>query len=178
MTSLIQKPCDECGSPMQVKPCILKRGHGKYCSITCHGRGTTKIRLAKKISKTPNVTCAYCSAPFFVTSTRVSRSKSGLFFCCKSHKNASQRIGGIEAIQPSHYGTSTIIPYRKKAFDTYPHRCDVCGYDKYMSVLQVHHRDRDRSNNDVANLQIVCPTCHVEIHYLSGTGLYHASTRS
>jgi 5-methylcytosine-specific restriction endonuclease McrA len=37
----------------------------------------------------------------------------------------------------------------------------------------VHHIDRNRNNNDPSNLEILCPTCHEEEHYLNGDGVYH-----
>jgi hypothetical protein len=43
--------------------------------------------------------------------------------------------------------------------------CEICGYSKMSSVLEIHHKDWDRSNNDLGNLQVCCPTCHKEQHY-------------
>ncbi|MCC6934479.1 MAG: HNH endonuclease [Candidatus Yanofskybacteria bacterium] len=48
--------------------------------------------------------------------------------------------------------------------------CERCGYDK-PEILQVHHKDRDRSNNDLANLALICPNCHYEEHYLERSWL-------
>ena len=44
-------------------------------------------------------------------------------------------------------------------------RCERCGYAQ-VEILHVHHRDRDRSNNDASNLELICPNCHYEEHYL------------
>ena len=52
-------------------------------------------------------------------------------------------------------------------------KCTKCGYDKIIAVLQIHHIDRDRCNNSRDNLEVLCPTCHVEIHYLSRDGIFH-----
>lgn len=49
-------------------------------------------------------------------------------------------------------------------------RCERCDYDKY-EILQVHHKDRDRSNNSIANLELICPNCHFEGHYLEKSWL-------
>lgn len=68
--------------------------------------------------------------------------------------------------------------YRRVAFKNYDWKCCVCGYEdfkdlqytkghnsfKYPVILDVHHIDGDRTNNDVNNLCIVCPTCHAKIH--------------
>jgi len=33
-------------------------------------------------------------------------------------------------------------------------------FRKYPAMLDVHHIDGDRFNNDVRNLAVLCPTCH------------------
>lgn len=45
--------------------------------------------------------------------------------------------------------------------------CTSCGFNEYPEVMEIHHIDRDRSNNDIDNLQTVCPTCHRLIHIRS-----------
>jgi len=45
--------------------------------------------------------------------------------------------------------------------------CEKCGYDKF-EILQVHHVDRNRGNNDLKNLELICPNCHYEEHLLFG----------
>jgi 5-methylcytosine-specific restriction endonuclease McrA len=49
--------------------------------------------------------------------------------------------------------------YRKLAFEAYPALCAYCGFG-IKAVLEVAHLDGNRTNNDVANLAILCPTCH------------------
>ena len=55
--------------------------------------------------------------------------------------------------------------YSKVAFDYYDAECMECRYSKIKSVLEIHHIDGDRSNNEPENLMILCPTCHKELHY-------------
>lgn len=55
--------------------------------------------------------------------------------------------------------------YSKVAFDYYDAECMECKYDRIKSVLEIHHIDGDRSNNEPENLMILCPTCHKELHY-------------
>ena len=74
-------------------------------------------------------------------------------------------------MNPDHYGTGS-FSYRDRAFRELPQKCNRCGYDKVPGVLEVHHIDQDRDNNSVSNLEILCPTCHEEHHFLTKTGKY------
>lgn len=43
------------------------------------------------------------------------------------------------------------------------HQCENClltEWQKCSIVLEVHHRDGDRTNNDFSNLQLLCCNCH------------------
>ena len=53
------------------------------------------------------------------------------------------------------------INYRKLAFTHYCKRlyCAHCGFG-IPEVLEVGYLDGKRSNNEVGNLVILCPTCH------------------
>ena len=55
------------------------------------------------------------------------------------------------------------VNYRKLAFAHYGERgqvvCAHCGFG-ILDVLEVAHLDCDRTNNDPANLAILCPNCH------------------
>jgi len=53
--------------------------------------------------------------------------------------------------------------YRSKAFYEYPHKCACCGYDEDKRILEVHHIDSNRDNNNIDNLIILCPNCHRKI---------------
>lgn len=41
--------------------------------------------------------------------------------------------------------------------------CDACNSD-FSYNLNVHHKDRDRSNNRSSNLEILCESCHAKEH--------------
>ncbi len=48
--------------------------------------------------------------------------------------------------------------------------CERCNYNK-REILQVHHKNRDREDNSLDNLEIICPNCHCEEHYLEKSWL-------
>lgn len=109
------------------------------------------------------VTCAYCGKEFYKTKSKLDNSKSGLYFCCREHKDLAQRIEfGLKEIQPNHYGNNieSIYTYRKNAFKYYPHKCAVCDWNEDEDILEVHHIDENRDHNELSNLIILCPICH------------------
>lgn len=162
--SIVLRPCDYCQVEYLADSRYLKRDQGKYCSRSCSSKHTHQLNKPE-----PNVICANCGIAFYKSESKKKGSSSGLYFCARDCKDHAQRIGGIEAIQPPHYGT-TLQDYRELAFRNYPHECHKCGYNKYKDVLEVNHIDCDRSNNSVENLEILCPTCHTEYHFLTKTG--------
>jgi 5-methylcytosine-specific restriction endonuclease McrA len=32
--------------------------------------------------------------------------------------------------------------------------------------LDTHHKDRDRSNNTIENIMVLCASCHAKLHYV------------
>ena len=44
--------------------------------------------------------------------------------------------------------------------------CEHCSYPN-VDILTVHHKIRrcDGGNDDMDNLELLCPNCHAEIHY-------------
>jgi len=133
----------------------------EFCSRSCQSKSLSKSILHK---------CKNCSSSVSVAKSRIKKSKTGLFFCNKScaaiHNNATR-----PKLTPNKRA------YRVKAFKALANECNDCGYSKYMSVLQVHHKDKDRTNNKISNLEILCPTCHYERHYLESSGCYSNSTK-
>lgn len=162
----IDRLCDHCQKPYLAEPRYLNRGQGLYCSSAC---SAVAVGLKNRKTHEPNLECALCGIAFYRNPSSHANSKSGLFFCCRAHKDEAQRMGGMKDIMPPHYGT-TLASYREIAFRTYPIRCAGCGYDKHPEVLEVNHKDIDRSNNSAENLEILCPTCHDEFHFVTRTG--------
>ena len=108
------------------------------------------------------VQCAYCGKEFYKLNSKIENSKSGLHFCCREHKDLAQRLESgdtFNIMRPDHYG---IIAknYRELAFRNYSHKCAVCGYDEDEDLLDVHHINENRNDNDLCNLIILCPLCH------------------
>ena len=153
---LYLRQCENCKKPYYGS----KYNKIKFCSLSCSQPGRKSVE----------VICAQCQVVFRKFKSNLKKSKSGLRFCSRSCKNIAQSVEG-SVIRPTHYGTSE-IKYRQTAFKHYPAQCNRCGYNRYIAVLRVHHKDRNRKNGKIANLEILCSNCHEEEHFLAHDGLY------
>lgn len=59
------------------------------------------------------------------------------------------------------HGWSGIASERRHQVD---HRCQACGIrlKEKPHLLHVHHLDRDKTNNESKNLQVLCVVCHAK----------------
>lgn len=150
--------CLECETSKEVPSREVKRGGGKFCSRSC------SAKFNGRTVKIPNCKCSGCGDDIYKSESRKKLSKSGLYFCSRQCKDKSQRIGGIEAIQPSHYNKGK-HNYREIAYREYDRVCNKCGYDEHPEILEVHHKDKNRENNIIGNLEVLCPNCHKVEHF-------------
>jgi HNH endonuclease len=160
---LYRSDCEVCGGPVWA-PAHAPR---KYCSVACRGVARRGQRVA--------IACRVCSTTLWKSPRQIQRSKSGAFFCSRTCKDYAQSLrGGCKEIQPSHYGTAKVAPYR----NLIPiERCGCGITDK--RVLLVHHVDGDRTNNGLENLEVVCHNCHALRHQkqrADGTTFYSTAS--
>jgi len=158
-----------------VKYIVVKEGNRKrkHFAIICEGCNIEFFarkqrfcsRQCRASSKHFTTNCSTCGQFISRGLSKKKNSKHGFYFCDRLCKEKAQKLGGLKEIQPSHYGSIVSnARYREIAFDKLPARCNNCGYDKHKRVLVVHHKDRNRKNSRIDNLEILCPTCHVEEH--------------
>ena len=173
MKSVIPKNCLQCNKRFDARRVDVKRGHAKFCSRSC----SSKYRSLNSSSPQNNVTCATCGIGVYRKPSQIKNSKNKIFFCSRVCKEKAQQIDtvySIPEIQPNHYGNKiSIHSYRVRALKELGESCNRCGYNEYKKVLQVHHKDRDRLNNSIENLEVLCPTCHMVEHFMHGDGLWN-----
>lgn len=163
---MITRNCDNCQIEYNAQQRYLNRGQGKFCSRKC----STENRIKNIPKPKLNAKCSYCEILFHKAESSIKASKSGHIFCSREHKDLAQRLGGIKEIMPSHYGTAEIEDYRIIAKRNFDLKCKKCGWNDYPEVLEVNHIDCNRLNNDISNLEFLCPTCHQVYHFITKTG--------
>lgn len=105
-----------------------------------------------------NKVCPVCSKEFITyekeNSTTCGYSCANTYF--RSGKNNPNYTGSIG-------NRISARKYREVAYSTYGKKCNRCAYDNPLA-LEVHHIDRDRTNNSISNLEVLCCNCHALEH--------------
>lgn len=169
------KICSYCQIAYRVKPYLLPTS--KYCSRSCKAKAT-RIHI--------KTNCKNCFKEFEHISSRCNKAK----YCSKSCYNKAQYLNGTIKFNCTHcdkefYGSPSHIGKRKycskKCVGKSYHKnfkpnyttvrkamitrnlithCNRCNYSDEPLILGVHHKDRNKNNNELSNLEILCPNWH------------------
>jgi hypothetical protein len=145
----VEVECDVCQA-------IFKRQKRQLNKHICSNKCASIVRGSTII-----VNCAHCNKEIHKAKSDINGSKSGLLFCNRKCKEAAQKYNVL--IQPSHYGAGE-SDYRQRALKHYGAECQKCGFDKNPKALDVHHKDQNRANNTIENLEVLCCNCHAIEH--------------
>ena len=143
--------CFVCGSPTYKRPSMIERNHGKvFCSMKCYG-----IHCRREIP------CTICGKLILASQNKktCSRSCANINRTGIQYKNNSLR----DKVKSQQSLKIRLLNERGK-------KCGRCDYNKYQ-ILEIHHKDRNRENNDMENLLLICPNCHAEEHLLEKSWL-------
>lgn len=149
-----QVKCHFCTNDFYAKPSWLKNGYGKYCSIKCRSEAQ---RNGNKFN------CFICNKEVYRSIKGQRTSKSGKFFCSKSCQTIWRNSVLYTGVNHPNWinGESS---YRDKMIRSKQLQiCSRCNLNDFR-ILAVHHKDRDRKNNDLSNLIWLCHNCHFLVH--------------
>lgn len=146
-TSRVQTTCKCCKNKYIVFKSFINKT--KFCSRLC--KDTFK-KLKRKTFK-----CLYCNENFlekYSTENKFCSSK-----CCGLHKKEKNTV---EKVLPGKSNNNRKI--REYLLKTRGSSCEICLcpalHNNKPLVLQVHHRDGNSDNNNLNNIQLLCPNCH------------------
>ncbi len=162
LMAIYKYTCQDCGQKIErnIKPYRIENFPPKFCDNKCYLSDLSKSKEASK----KKLECDYCNKAFL---RRLANVKKTFNFCSRECKEKAQSVSGgkkFKNMRPDHYADGKFI-YRNRAFSYYGEKCQRCRYDKCSSALQVHHIDRNRKNNEIENLEVVCRNCHAEEHF-------------
>lgn len=173
---LYKKKCPICAKifSYQQYPSVEKANPKATCSKKCayalsslhlSGRFIPNGHNEKDKSKWKIFYCKYCSKPFSdqIVAKRV--------FCSIQCKAKWQRENLKGKNNPLWKPLNQRKPFqsvkRKIRRDLIDER-KVCEHCKSTKLLQIHHKDRNRGNNQSSNLLLLCKPCHALEHESHG----------
>ena len=161
------KVCTKCGEKKDYtefhKDKASKDGYRSACK-KC--RNTGKPRKPPKILD--NKVCKACGEVFNPTSNRqvwcpvcspTERRKTRIKLC-REYYHKHKELKGCHPVGKNSSSYKNGIGLYKKQRKT---ECERCGSVEH---LVVHHKDRDRSNNELYNLETLCRKCHFREHHI------------
>ena len=141
--------CGVCAKPIYRRPTEIKRGR-VFCGKECYGIANRK--------ETP---CAVCGTPILARMNAKTCSRR----CANIH-----RAGIRYKIGRPKDKVKDQRSLKLRLFALRGEKCEMCGYNK-KEILNVHHKDKNRNHNELSNLELLCPNCHAEKHYLEKSWL-------
>ena len=141
--------CKTCGKAIYKRPAQINSGR-IFCSMKCYGLDNRK--------ENPCVVCGKLIMSQFNKKT-CSRG------CANKH-----RAGIKYRLNQPRDKVKTLRALKIKLLKVRGGKCERCGYDK-IEIIEVHHKDRNTNNNDLSNLELICPNCHREEHLLEKSWL-------
>jgi 5-methylcytosine-specific restriction endonuclease McrA len=128
--------CAECGS--EFSHISSRANKAKYCGPKCYHKAMSKKGKTQ-------YQCQHCSVGFLGA---LSQNRK---YCSKACVGKAAK----EIFDPVF--TTVRKTMLKKGLIL---QCNRCGYDAEIKILGVHHKDRNRKNNALNNLEVLCPNCH------------------
>lgn len=116
-----------------------------YCSRKCK-RETTLAKNKPRMTRL----CEQCGSPF--TIMKWQRYKT--LYCSRMCRLLVKPFGV--------YANGFRRAFKKRGWPI--DRCQWCGYNEHPEILGFHHKDRNRKNNALENIALVCPNCHALEH--------------
>lgn len=143
--------CIVCGKAIYKRPFEIKANNGRvYCSPVCYG-----------VSNRIEVPCAVCGKLMLSGLNKKTCSR----ICSNKHRVGIKYLQNRPKDKVKSYKQLKI-----RILDIRGKVCERCGYNK-KEILQIHHKDRNHGNNDLNNLELICPNCHFEEHLLEKSWL-------
>ena len=140
----IDKTCTVCGKTFNVILC--RKDRAKYCSRSCYYKAMTKVGSIR-------IQCSICSKEMLRSPSRTKYPNPCCSVRCRGILKRSEKPGTANTVRQ--------WMVTRGLFTS----CNRCGYDSHPEILVVHHKNRNRRDNEASNLEILCPNCHAIEHY-------------
>lgn len=152
-----KKKCLECSGVFYPAISEVKRGNGKFCSLSCVGHYCNKHYIKPRPAAIKVIFCKFCGKKFEYR-IRKHPKYSLRKFCSYACANNAKR-----GKQPGHLNQNVRRKLKEIAFSTYGEQCEVCGYRLSVDVHHLIPRS-ENGRGEVYNLAVLCPNHHREVH--------------
>jgi len=137
--------CLICGKEIYRRPFEIEKNKGRvFCSMKCYGKSCRR-----------EIPCVVCGKLILAGHNKKTCSRG----CANKH-----RAGIKYKMNRPRDKVKTQRALKIRLLKSRGKKCERCGFEEYQ-ILQVHHKDKDKNNNKLDNLEILCPNCHSREHY-------------
>lgn len=165
--------CEECGIEFDKEPAQAKRTAHNFCCRSCSAKynnkrrkgpygGEKRKKLYKKARELRKQNYGY----------RTIASKIGMHigtvrnWTCDIPVNIerARRKASEENLSPFEELTSKEA-VKRRIIKERGYRCERCGLEEWFNepiMLEMHHKDGDKENNERENLLLLCLNCHAQ----------------
>ena len=142
------KNCSKCNKEFKTNPSSIKRGWGKFCSISC-SNSTRKIpkEVGRKISE------AHKKSGH---KPPVNRGNKSNFW-----KGGITEFKNYNILYPNQW-TETL---RRSIRERDNYICQICNKMQGDYSFDIHHIDYDKNNCNPSNLVALCRSCHIKTNF-------------
>ena len=138
--------CLICDKLVYKRPAEIKRNLGRvFCGQVCYGISCRKEKP-----------CTVCGILILASANKKTCSRK----CANIH-----RTGIKYKINSPRDKVKDQRSLKKRLLQQKGGVCERCSYG-ISKILEVHHTDRNKKNNILENLELLCPNCHSEEHHL------------
>jgi hypothetical protein len=161
------------------------RGFKQYCSHKCRNLANRVILCCKNCLKNFEVPKSDSSRKFCGRRCSATYNNIGVDRHSKKEKSARKCVGCdkiIEATKKQKYcslqchqdhrliervknKTASVVSLKRYLIKKDGRHCSRCKNEKWNGIpicLEIEHIDGDSENNELSNLQILCPNCHAQ----------------
>ena len=150
-------PCPECGQPMTATAEKCRK-----CKPTYQRTDATRANLSKSL--------AGKSKPWMKGKKRPEIGRKIAAWWTPERREAKRQEMLGRNPQARYHGLSAKSAARLvKRIG----RCERCAHDGSNSRLGVHHRNRDKHDQRLENLEVLCHRCHMQEHAKAGETGWH-----
>ena len=112
-------------------------------------------------------------AEYNLDETKLNENRHKLFSRCSEYANKKNIKYSLEDIlagkHPGYQSSKLLERLIEEGYKEM--KCECCGIIEWMGKpisFHLHHKDGDHNNNDIENLEILCPNCHSQTDNFAG----------